>query len=480
MKGSDVEVRIVLADRCSQVDPEQVTGFECVFYTGDDYAVGRELTDFEWDGSVGATVLQWQELEEMPDGVLRYRVTYTLDGEQKVNETNTNYFLKTPVDYEPLDFVTMDELTEVAISAITSSASTEIIGEMISAATSGMASETYVDDSISSARTEWEEYTNSAVTEAVSGLASESYVNSAVTTATSGLASETYVNNYVTSALSGVDDYVFYTSGYMQPWDVRNQDELIDYANTLGNEFHKLRVFIAASGVEEHVYEFHPIALTTTSITLYTNCQGSYFEFGEVWKGTYYKGVTPQQSHWSYWCFDSTDNPMTRAVSALEQQVQNLPSSTAMTQAIADATSGLQQTLVSGTNIKTINNESLLGSGNIDISANTYYVDVSTLTSEQLAQVRGPQGATGAQGIQGVQGERGPQGETGPQGATGPQGERGPQGEKGDTGSQGPQGAAGSGNVSSATINTIWTGTQAQYDALTTYSNDTLYFIDQD
>lgn len=41
---------------------------------------------------------------------------------------------------------------------------------------------------------------------------------------------------------------------------------------------------------------------------------------------------------------------------------------TAQTQsAITEATSGLQETLVSGTNIKTINNESLLGSGNIDI-----------------------------------------------------------------------------------------------------------------
>ena len=35
--------------------------------------------------------------------------------------------------------------------------------------------------------------------------------------------------------------------------------------------------------------------------------------------------------------------------------------------AITSATSGLQETLVSGTNIKTINNESLLGSGNITI-----------------------------------------------------------------------------------------------------------------
>ena len=37
--------------------------------------------------------------------------------------------------------------------------------------------------------------------------------------------------------------------------------------------------------------------------------------------------------------------------------------------AISAATSGLQETLVSGTNIKTINNQSILGSGNIEIQA---------------------------------------------------------------------------------------------------------------
>ena len=36
------------------------------------------------------------------------------------------------------------------------------------------------------------------------------------------------------------------------------------------------------------------------------------------------------------------------------------------------------------------------------------------------------------------------------------------------------------GNVSSATVNHIWTGTQQQYDNLSGYSADTLYFIDQE
>ena len=58
--------------------------------------------------------------------------------------------------------------------------------------------------------------------------------------------------------------------------------------------------------------------------------------------------------------------------------------------------SGKQATLVSGTNIKTVNSTTLLGSGNIVI----------------------PAGATGPQGPQGIQGIQGATGATGPAGTT--------------------------------------------------------------
>ena len=93
--------------------------------------------------------------------------------------------------------------------------------------------------------------------------------------------------------------------------------------------------------------------------------------------------------------------------------------------------------------------ESLVNEAVSGISHDAYYVDVSTLTQEQLAQVKGPQGETGPQGATGPQGEtgpQGPQGDTGPQGPTGPQGETGPQGDtgpQGETGPQGPQGPTG-------------------------------------
>ena len=89
---------------------------------------------------------------------------------------------------------------------------------------------------------------------------------------------------------------------------------------------------------------------------------------------------------------------------------------------------------VTSDEVKSLVNEAVSG-----ISQDAYYVDVSTLTQEQLAQVKGPQGDTGAQGPQGPTGPQGLQGETGPQGDTGPQG---PQGPTGPQGLQGPQGGS--------------------------------------
>jgi hypothetical protein len=78
----------------------------------------------------------------------------------------------------------------------------------------------------------------------------------------------------------------------------------------------------------------------------------------------------------------------------------------------------------------------------------------------------------------GVIGNQGPQGF---QGSTGAQGVQGPLGPQGDTGAQGAQGPTNPDNITSSGPNTIanvWSGTQAQYDALGSYSATTLYFIE--
>ena len=82
---------------------------------------------------------------------------------------------------------------------------------------------------------------------------------------------------------------------------------------------------------------------------------------GTVDPDTFYiiTDATPQDMS-QYWTSAQTNSAITQAVSGKAD-------SSAVTQEISAAVSGKQDTLISGTNIKTINNESILGNGNIDI-----------------------------------------------------------------------------------------------------------------
>ena len=121
---------------------------------------------------------------------------------------------------------------------------------------------------------------------------------------------------------------------------------------------------------------------------------------------------------------------------------------------LQEALDDKQDELVSGTNIKTIHGESILGSGNIDVvgptgpqgpqgpagadgaDGVTPHID-STTGNWFIGDTDTNVHAQGPQGIQGIQGIQGPQGETGATGA------QGPQGETGATGATGPAGADG-------------------------------------
>jgi len=119
----------------------------------------------------------------------------------------------------------------------------------------------------------------------------------------------------------------------------------------------------------------------------------------------------------------------------------------------------------------------------------------------------GAQGETGPAGPQGPAGPTGPQGQTGPTGTTGPAGPTGPQGDAGPAGPQGPtgphehtaadvdSGASSDGQVLTSDgaggaaweplpprvqgvgVSTVWAGSQAAYDAISTPDPNTLYFV---
>ena len=84
----------------------------------------------------------------------------------------------------------------------------------------------------------------------------------------------------------------------------------------------------------------------------------------------------------------------------------------------------------------------------------SYNQSTSTLTTNNLDFMYGPQGPkgdTGPQGEQGIQGPKGDKGDTGAQGPKGDQGERGPQGIQGETGATGATGPKGDTGATGAT-----------------------------
>lgn len=184
----------------------------------------------------------------------------------------------------------------------------------ITSATSGLASTQYVDSAITAATSGLAStgYVDSAVTAATSGLASTGYVDSAITAATSGLASTGYVDSAVTAATSGLASETY----------VQNA-----VSGLASESYVESAITTATSGLATTQYVDSAITAATSGLA----------STGYV------------------------DSAITAATSGLA-------STGYVDSAITSATSGLQETLVSGTNIKTINNESLLGSGNITIS----------------------------------------------------------------------------------------------------------------
>lgn len=95
-----------------------------------------------------------------------------------------------------------------------------------------------------------------------------------------------------------------------------------------------------------------------------------------------------------------------------------------------------QDTLESGTNIKTINNESILGAGNIEISGGQGEKGDRGDPGKSAYQVAVDEGYEGTETewLASLKGEKGDTGDQGPKGDTGAQGPAGEKGEKGDAG----------------------------------------------
>lgn len=163
-----------------------------------------------------------------------------------------------------------------------------------------------------------------------------------------------------------------------------------------------------------------------------------------------------------------------------------------------------QDKLTSGSTIKTINGQSVLGKGNIEIQSGASG-PFKTINGESIEGEGdivipkgdkgdkgdiGPKGDTGPQGEPGPEGPQGPQGDPGPQGPVGPQGEQGEQGEpgpegprglqgpKGDKGEQGPQGEKGSDGTSVTIKGSV--DNKSELDNISSPKNGDGYILGQD
>jgi len=89
-----------------------------------------------------------------------------------------------------------------------------------------------------------------------------------------------------------------------------------------------------------------------------------------------------------YWTSAQTNNAISAATTPIENRVEDVERVTAS--ALTSLQESKQETLVSGTNIKTINNQSLLGSGNIDIQGGGGGDNVVELTKAQYEALDPP------------------------------------------------------------------------------------------
>ncbi len=440
-KGSDCEVAVRLSSLCSQVDFNEVDSLRVDFYTTQSgVSINKTKEDFAFSGQTGTTHFEWEELEALEDGVIRYVVTFEEEGETTVTEITSGYYLKSPGAYTAQTFLTEENLTEKVNAAV-------------SAATSGVATEEYVNDAVVDC------YNN--VMSAVSETISDNDWRYVVRHEHGGVPGfwQSEIDDAVNAALAQSE----------KDWPKMT---LYFPVNTpAGPQYLEFRPFYNYRPYLDHeVYFWGMID------------NGSPGNFSIFLLGLD-RGQIPTEANLSRLDYRLDDLATKNDITLLTELINNMPSSSAMTEAIAEAVSGLAtETYVDEAIARVpegpqgatgpqgpIGPQGPTGpqgpigpqgpqgvKGDTGDEINNYYVDVSTLTPQQMEQVRGPQG---------VQGPIGPQGPTGPQGVQGP---------------RGPQGTAGTGNVSSATINTLWTGTQEQYEALSGYSDDTLYFIDQE
>ena len=187
-KGSIAEITVPMFPRCYTGETEDLVAN---FYTtpgGTSIEFSVSAGTIELDGVNGTVVFQVPQLGVLDDGQLRYN---TACGEDYNRDWETRWFVTTPNDFQPVEYITSANVETVVESlmddylTVSAASDTYATKQMLTAATSGLTTSAQVQ---------------SIVTAATTGFTTTAQVESIVTAATSGLVTsaqmETTLNDY--------------------------------------------------------------------------------------------------------------------------------------------------------------------------------------------------------------------------------------------------------------------------------------------
>ena len=465
LKGSACDIKVMVFP-CG-VTSGSVSDFTCAFYTESGVSIEKAFSDFEFDGRYGTVHFESGELDSLADGTIRYKAEYFVEpADLYVMQRASGYYLKTPVDYTPIDFVSRDELDQAVASAMTGSAATQVIESVVSSMTSeqieALSSSTsentskiakisaFTESGFTTVHRDIESL--SAGTEsAVSGISSTLDEIGVGITALSGIVAEKSTVQWAQDLSAGTKIARITIDGTATDIYAPNgsgsegQLKLVDFDRTSQSElallFEELYEYYnleEPDGPINGKYLFLKYSFNGAGQVMITRFQ--ILDFNELYIP--FGVVLPNNERGqkkiiaNYFELNRDGSITNERYDIISMDIESKV--TTLSGEVIDLSyeiSTKQDALVSGTNIKTIHGESILGSGDIDI--------VGPQGPKGDTGEQGPQGPKGDTGEQGPQGPKGDTGEQGPQGPKGDTGEQGPQGPKGDTGEQGPQGPKG-------------------------------------
>lgn len=388
-KGSNAEVTVPVLPRCFTGETnDMVVNFYTV--SGTSVQFSQTAGTLTVTGTQGTVVFQPVQLEVLEDGQLKYNVTYTDDGSAYTRDLETRLFIKTPENYTPIDYISSDNVETILDRRLTAyTQTTEFATINGSGITSG-------DSLVIFVPTKTSQLTND------SGFLTE---HQDISGKQDVLVSGTNIKTVNSQSILGSGDLVI---------------SIPTKTSELTNDSGFLTEHQDISGKQD-------VLVSGTNIKTVN---------GQTLLGS--GNITIEYSAGTN--IDISNNVISVTGITVPTKTSQLTNDSGFLTEHQDI-SGKQDVLVSGTNIKTVNNQSLLGSGNLTISAGTTYSAGTNININN-----GVISVTGITSYTGIT-------------------------------SSDVTTALGYTPVSSSTLTSIWTGTQVEYDAIVTKSSTTLYLI---